>query len=556
VKVLDCSIRDGGHLNKWRFDFSFAKKLYEAVSNSGIDFIELGYRTKKGVLEDTGIWRHTSDEVIRSVISEKSDIKIAIMADIGKITKEDFLPKNESPIDLVRLAFYRDGLDGAMDMSNDLIDKGYAVSFNLMGIVQYNEEQLEETIRKIRGSNVDIVFIADSFGSLYPTEVTNLVKLLKGGTGKAIGFHPHNSLQLAFANTISAIEAGAEYVDGSMNGIGRGAGNLPLETILLFLNRFNNQRYDLIPVLEFVDKELKIVKYDIKWGYDIPYLLSGMNDCHPSYPLTLMEKGYSIRDVFSILSNLKGKDAVGFDKELLEKTIKDTVILDRRADVPLDLSKITINISPETPSYVGRHRGKDFLIIANGPSLNEYEKEIKSFIKKRDLVLIGSNYLGKKFIPDYHVFNNFDRFKTYISLVDKKSKILIGSYLAEHLKKLKLLLNYETIQYVSQSGFDIKNGVIYTEPSTVGILMISLAIVMGAKNIFICGMDGYKSPEPKTHFYDEKMVARLDTRFSLQKKMEDDLKNIHDYMMKNKLAPFKIITPTSFSDYYDKGCLG
>lgn len=555
VKVLDCSVRDGGHLNKWRFDFPLVKKLYDAVSLSGIDVIELGYRTSKGAMEDCGIWRHTSDDVIRSVVSGKPPLKIAVMGDIGKIKDEDFAKKEDSPVDIVRLAFYKDGLAEALALSDKLIDKGYVVTLNMMGVVQYDEKQIQATIERLRASNLDIIYIADSFGSLFPNETANLVKIFNEGTGKTIGFHPHNNLQLAFANTISAIEAGAEYVDCSVNGMGRGAGNLPIETILLFLNRYSPHRYDLIPLLDFIEKDFKMVKYDVDWGYDVPYLLSGMNKCHPSYPLKLMDKAYSIKDIFAILSNLKGDDMAGFDEKLLEKAIKGTVILNKRADIPVDLSKVKISIPQEKPPYVGRHGGRDFLVIANGPTLNEYGAQIAAFAKKNGLVLIGSNFLGKKFAPDYHVFNNFERFRQYVSTVDPKSKVMVGSYLAGHLKNLPQQLEFETIEYVAHPGFDIKNGIIYSEPSTVAMLMLPLAMVMGARNIYVCGMDGYKSEKSATHFYDEKTVARLDDNATLQKKMECELAAMHSYQLQHKMPPFRIITPTSFAGYYEKGLI-
>ncbi|MFH0861114.1 MAG: aldolase catalytic domain-containing protein [Candidatus Altiarchaeota archaeon] len=555
VKVLDCSIRDGGHLNKWRFDYSFVKKLYDAISHSGTDIMELGYRTTKGVMEDTGIWRHTPEEFINSIVSEKSNLKISIMGDIGKIKKDDFVKKGSSLVDIIRLAFYQPELDEAIVLSDDLIDEGYVVTLNLMGITKYTQNQIENAIDKIRTSNADIIYLADSFGSLLPNELSNLIQIFKSGTGKVIGFHPHNNLQLAFANTIAAVEAGTEYIDASINGMGRGAGNLPIETILLFLNEFNSQRYDLIPLLEFIDKELKIVKYDIHWGYDIPYLLSGVSNCHPTYSLELMKRGYSMRDVFSILSTLKNMTTVGFDKDLLQKAIDKTVILDKRSDVPVDLSKIKISVPIDEPPYVNRHKGMDFLIIANGPSLNEYEEKIKEFIKKKNPIVLGSNYLGKKFIPTYHIFNDFERFKKYISTVDKHSKLMIGSYLHEHVKQLNPNLDYEAIQYLSKDDFDIKGGVIYTEPATVVILMIPLAIVMGAKSIYIAGMDGYKSKKKSAHFYKGDYVSRLETESTLQEKMEEDLQKLYQYQIKAKMEPFKIITPTSFENYYVGGVI-
>lgn len=322
LKILDCSIRDGGHLNNWRFDKDFVKRYFQAVENSGIDYIELGYRTSQGLMSDSGPWRFTTDELIKEMTSQDSKIKIAVMVDVGKISEEDFKPNTETKIDLIRVAFYKGQLDEAINLSKKFHEKGYNIGLNLMGISHYSKEELIESILKIRNSPAEVIYIADSYGSLFPEDVTELVRLMKMMSGKKVGFHPHNNLQLAFANTIKAIEAGADFVDATIEGMGRGAGNLCLETILLYLNK-QGASYNVIPILSFIDKDLKIIKHDTKWGYNTPYLLSGINSCHPNYPKTLLDLGYNIEEVSEILVKFKNNSFIGFNKEALADLIKE-----------------------------------------------------------------------------------------------------------------------------------------------------------------------------------------------------------------------------------------
>jgi len=156
VKILDCSIRDGGHLNKWNFDKEFVKNYYNAVNNSGVDYIELGYRTTPGLMNDCGLWRFTPDELIREIV-ENPKAKIAIMADVGKIKNNDFSKKEDSLVDLVRVAFYKNQIDEALDLAKDLVMKGYEIGFNLMAISEYSKEELESAMKKVKGSNIDVV---------------------------------------------------------------------------------------------------------------------------------------------------------------------------------------------------------------------------------------------------------------------------------------------------------------------------------------------------------------------------------------------------------------
>ena len=552
VKVLDCSIRDGGHLNDWNFDSRFVKKLFDAVSESGTEFIELGYRTTPGLMDKSGKWRNIDDETLNLIVPEHANIKIALMGDVGKIKDEDFKNKDECQIDMIRLAFYQHQLDEALELTEKLFQKGYLTTLNLMGIVKYSQEQLENAINKLKKSNVDIIYVADSFGSLFPHEVAKLVKLLKESTGKKIGFHPHNNLQLGFANTIAAMEAGAEYVDASVNGMGRGAGNLPLETILLFFNKHSRSRYNLIPILELIESDVRNLKSKIGWGYDSSYLLSGINNCHPKYVQELMKRNMDINEIFSVLDKLKKIKSDGFDKEVLEKAINDTVTLDK--DKLLNVADLEIEIIPKKPDYIDDHKGKKILIIANGPSLNQNEDRINEFIEKNNPIILGSNFLGEKIIPHYHIFNSFERFKQYIPTVHKSSKVLIGGYLFERLKKMGLSDKFQPINYVAKKGFTITDGIIYTDPSTVVILMIALANVLGADEIYVAGMDGYKERK-STHFYSEKEVSKLENINTLQHKMEENLDEIAMHMEENGKKPFVIITPTSFKKYYKEGII-
>lgn len=286
VKVLDATIRDGGLCNNFEFTDEFVRELYKTNIKSGVDYMEFGYRASKNLFDpkDFGKWKFCDEEDIRSIVGENvSDMKISVMADVGRCDfKEDFIPKSESVIDLVRVACYIHQIPAAIEMIEHFHNLGYETTCNIMAISQANSEQVEEALEMLGNSNVDIVYLVDSYGSLYPENAANLAKkYLEMGEkyGKAIGFHAHNNQNLAFANTIETMSYGVSYLDATASGMGRGAGNCAMELLLGFLK---NPKYNLYSLLTFLEKYIIPLKESgVVWGYDVQYMLTGQLNRHP-----------------------------------------------------------------------------------------------------------------------------------------------------------------------------------------------------------------------------------------------------------------------------------
>jgi len=289
IKVLDCTIRDGGLMNNHLFDHRFVREMYKAVSAAGLDYIELGYKNSRRLFssEEFGAWKFCDDEDIQQVIDGiTSNTKISIMVDVGRVDIEDVKPAADSPVDMIRTATYVRDIDKAISLVNHFAGKGYETTMNIMAISKDMGPELDEALLQVEEeSQVDVVYIVDSFGALYQEPVEELVKrfrrILKS---REIGFHGHNHQQLAFGNTIEAIIHDANFVDGSVYGIGRAAGNCPLELLLGFLK---NPKFDIRPVLDLIAKEFIPLKEEIEWGYLIPYAISGMMNLHPKAAMAL-----------------------------------------------------------------------------------------------------------------------------------------------------------------------------------------------------------------------------------------------------------------------------
>jgi len=291
IKVLDCTVRDGGLMNNHNFDLRFVREVYKALSEAGIDYMEIGYKNSQRLfsVKEYGKWKFCNDQDIREVIQGvESSTKISVMVDVDRVDIEDVLPKKDSPVDMIRVATYVKDVDKAIYLTNHFADKGYETAVNIMAISRALDNELTECLQQLeKECSAKIINIVDSFGSLYQETTEFLIKKAKSILkSKDVGMHAHNNQQLAFANTIEAIIHDANYVDTTIFGLGRAAGNCPTELILGFLK---NPKYDIRPILDVISKEFIPLQKKIEWGYFIPYAITGILDEHPRTAIALRE---------------------------------------------------------------------------------------------------------------------------------------------------------------------------------------------------------------------------------------------------------------------------
>ena len=293
LKVLDCTIRDGGLINSHLFDKDLVKGVYEGCIEAGIDYMELGYKGSKKLFAPSkfGAWKFCDEDDMRRIVGDNdTELKLTAMADAEKTDyHEDILPKKDSVLDMIRVATYAHQIPVAVDMIKDAHDKGYEVGCNLMAVSIVQEAEIDQALEILRDTPASTIVVVDSFGSLYGEQVARLVKKYIAaleGTGKEIGIHAHNNQQLAFANTIEAIVQGANRIDATMSGIGRGAGNCPMELLIGFLR---NPAYRIRPVLQLLQEHFVDLRKQLEWGALLPYNLTGQLNQHPSSAITLLD---------------------------------------------------------------------------------------------------------------------------------------------------------------------------------------------------------------------------------------------------------------------------
>ncbi len=285
IKVLDCTIRDGGLMNDSNFEDGTVKAVYDACVASGVDYMEIGYKNSRKIFAPSkyGPWRRCDEDDLRRIVGDNNtDLKLSVMADAEKCDyKSDILPKKDSVLDLIRVATYIHQLPLAIDMIKDATDKGYETCVNIMAISTVREQELDEALEMLCETPVQTIYLVDSFGSLYSEQINYLArKYLKyaKAADKQVGIHAHNNLQLAYANTIEAIVRGVNMLDATMAGLGRGAGNCPLELLIGFLH---NPKYMLRPILECIQNNIEPMREKLGWGFDYSYMMTGLLNRHP-----------------------------------------------------------------------------------------------------------------------------------------------------------------------------------------------------------------------------------------------------------------------------------
>lgn len=290
IKVLDCTIRDGGLINEHLFEDKFVRAVYQAVAASGVDYIELGYRASKQSFsaDKFGPAKFCTEDFLRKITDGiSSQTKISTMVDIGRVEPEDIPQKKDSVVSLMRVACYVKDIDKAIALVKHCADKGYETTVNLMAISAAFEPDLEEGLSQLANCPLKAVYIVDSYGALFSEQIHYLVALYAKylqPKGIEVGIHCHNNQQLGFANTIEAIRKGANFLDATIYGIGRAAGNCPLELLLAFLK---NPQFKLDPILEVIEKEFLPLQEKIEWGYILPYMITGILNQHPRAAMIL-----------------------------------------------------------------------------------------------------------------------------------------------------------------------------------------------------------------------------------------------------------------------------
>lgn len=390
LTILDCTLRDGGYYNHWDFDPFLARRLVAALARSGIDLVELGYKSPDNS-RYFGLFKYCPDDQLE-YLREFEGPEYAFMVDAKEFICEGTFdptladaciqPAAGSVFSWCRIATHAVNLRPAVDLARHLHAQGYRIGFNLMGMSLLRDEQVAEALSIVADAPIRVFYFADSFGSLGPDDVQRTVTFIRQRYGGAIGFHAHENQGLAFANALAALNAGASFIDGTVTGMGRGAGNLRLEQLLLALY-FRSDRRDLDPsaLLDIIHQDFEPMRREHGWGWDFTYMLSGLENIHPSYAQALRgDHRYTLGQVARILSEIAPEQRSSYQRDELERSRSKVLGSETAAAGRARLSaQYRIPTAPQA------------LIVAGGSSTERHREAIRSFARRESPFLLDCN---------------------------------------------------------------------------------------------------------------------------------------------------------------------
>ena len=527
MKILDCTLRDGGYYNNWEFSNELINEYLKVMNDLKIDFVEIGFRFLDKV-RTKGPTAYSDESFLKSLKIPKN-LKIGIMINaadfindenIISLAKKNFIPKQKSIISLVRIACHHYEIENIIPLINWLKKSGYKVGVNIMQIPELTFNDIKKSVLKIKKTKPNILYFADSLGSLNAKKTQHIIKKIRLFWKGSMGIHTHDNMGKALENSISAMKNSVEWIDATVTGMGRGPGNTKTEYAILEFKNKKIKEDKLVNLLKLIENYFNPLKEKYKWGSNPFYYFAGLNSIHPSFVQEMLStNSFDAEDIYSNLNYLKSVGGKKYSKELITLGKKLYKNANKGNWKPYEIIK-----------------NKNVLIIGPGNSIKNYKIQILRFIKKNKpivLVLNAINPIPKRYIFA-HVVCNTLRLLSDVDKYKKLNKYLITPYscFSKNIKskiKSKKILDF---------GLQVKNKKFKFEKNYV-VLPNSLAICYAlgiatsgkAKRIYLAGLDGYDNNSPKKH------------------EMEDLFKI---YNLENKAKKILSLTPTRYKIYIIK----
>lgn len=482
IKMLDCTLRDGGYCNQWRFGRSNISKISEGLAESGIDMIELGFITNK-VKYDQDVSRYTAFAEAGNMIPKKRSGKTFVcMINYGEYRIEDIPDFDGTSVEGIRVAFHKKDMLAALTFCEEIQKKGYKVFIQAMVTLGYSDEEFLDLIRRVNRFRPYSFYIVDSFGVMKRKDLIRLFYMVEKNLseGISIGYHSHNNMQLAYSNAQSLIDIRTNrdiIIDSSVFGMGRGAGNLNTELFVEYLNDNMGAGYRLKPLLTIIDDILNDFYQQNYWGYSLPNYLSAKHNAHPNYAGFLdAKKTLNVENMDEIFAMMDEDKKTSYEKQYIEDLYIRYMASGEANEAHLAELEAAI-------------KGKEVLIIAPGISSLEEKEKIVAFAHQKDVVSISINFDYNEYKTDYIFLSNLRRYKE-LNEAGRSRCIATSNIPSMNVyvqTKYKELLNaHETVE------------------DNAAMMLIKFLIKLKAAKIYIAGIDGY-SADPTKNFADQSM---------------------------------------------------
>lgn len=474
ISVLDCTLRDGGYCNDWRFGKDNITKILKNLVDANIGIIECGFLTNK-ILYNSDSTKFCNLSQVNTVLPKNAATSLFVMmTNYGEYDFEElpeFCGVNDSGIGIggIRLAFHKKDANSAMKAARIIMKKGYKLFLQPMVSLCYTDEEFLTLIHSANELKPYAFYIVDSFGEMKRRDLTRLFYMLEQNLddGILIGFHSHNNMQLAYSNAQNLVEIQTSrklIIDSSVYGMGRGAGNLNTELFTEYLNEFCGENYDIKPLLSLIDEVLSGFYNRRNWGYSLPNYLSALHSVHPNYAFYLDErKTLTVEGMNEIFLKMRDDKKYEFDKDYIES---------------LYVSYMSAEKSYEShkTELLGILANKEILLIGPGKS-SEIEKEkIAKYTKKNAVIVISVNFDYQYCDTDFVFISNMRRFREFPK--EKLGKCIITSNITAD--RVYLQTKYR----------ELLNDVDAVRDNA-GLMAIRFLINYGVRKITLAGFDGY-----------------------------------------------------------------
>jgi len=497
ITFLDCTLRDGGYYTEWDFNLDKTRQLIEDLNKSGTDIIEIGYKAPYNQKKYYGLFRNCNEDYL-TFVSKKDKAEYAFMIDvkefvIGEDINYELLDElikdaGDSVFTWVRLASYFQTIWAIPALTKYFRRKDYKVTLNLMGGSLLRDEDLKKGLDKASDSEVDVFYIADSFGAFYPEDISRLLRFIKSIYGGKIGIHTHENQGLAYVNTLTAIEEGVNFVDGTVCGMGRGAGNLRTEQFLLgYSQKYHFDKFNSSALLPSIVSFIEPLMSKYKWGFHYSYMFSGLLNIHPTYCQQLSEGDrYTSEETHDILKSIPPDLRTKYNKAALDKAIEG--VLNAEAECYSEESAKIFNLELISSDTV--------LIMARGQQALNNITGILNLVERKGIPLIECNVTGflsqerKRFL----VILNQNKVKKFVEQGNYPDVYLIAGQ----------PVNYNKLPFgsgfipVSLGNLKIDDNQFAIPDYDAGLYAIALAMKAGVKNILLAGFDGFDDQDVNT----------------------------------------------------------
>ena len=526
--LLDCTLRDGGYINDWEFGHDNIVNIFERVVSSGIDIIEIGFIDDRREFDiNRSIFPSTDcAEMIYGRLDRRNTMVVG-MIDFGTCDISNIKPCSESYLDGIRVIFKKDKRVEALEFCSKLKALGYKVFAQLVSITSYSDKELLEVLDIVNSVEPYALSIVDTYGLLNPVELTHILEIVDRNMKSDIvlGFHAHNNLQLGYVNATTVLNYPTKrdiLVDGTLYGMGKSAGNAPIELIAMYMNEHFDKSYIISEMQEAITTSVMDFQKKSPWGYQLFFYIAALNRVHPNYVSYLMNKRtMSITSINELLKRIPEDRKLEKDMKLIEQLY-------------IDYQKSECDDERAISELAGDIKGREILIIGPGASVGEYEKKISSFISGVKPVIFSVNYIPRMFHPDYMFISNATRYlQSATKLLDSENadiKLIASSNVKNNNRSFDYVLNYSSL--IDENA---------EFPDNSMCMIIRALIKCGIESITLAGFDGY-TPENVNYFDLDKAYAFLyDKAEGLNNYARDFFKSIKEKVKITFLTPTEYV---------------